>query len=209
MRYIQKGAEPQDFIDWKNKPSKIVKRYKHLRDEVKKKVYESLIREQGGLCAYCERQLIERDRVEDYHIEHLNPRSLTIGIELDYDNFLCSCLRQTAKGEPLHCGKLKEDKILPVHPLQQDCQSKFTYTAMGEINGVDQDSQDTIAILGLNIYKLIDMRKDVIAPFLSDEIENSEFQSFVTGYISPDPDGKRNAFCSMIEYLFKDLVEVR
>jgi uncharacterized protein (TIGR02646 family) len=208
--YIEKDTEPQEFTDWKKKPRKKgVKKYKHLRGKIKKKVYESLIREQGGLCAYCERPLIELNRVKDYHIDHLNPQSLLANDDLEYKNFLCSCLRQTAKGDPLHCGKLKENKIIPVHPLQKDCQSKFTYTAIGEIDGVDQTSKDTIVILGLDIDKLTDMRKDAVAPFLSNEIDHNEFQSFVAGYTTPDHEGKRNAFCSMIEYLFKDFLEIR
>lgn len=209
MRYILKSVEPQQFTDWKHKPSKIIKQYKHLRGKIKKKVYEYLIREQGGLCAYCERPLIESDREKDYHIDHLNPQHLLAGDDLNYANFICSCLNQTAKGDPLHCGKLKDKKIIAVHPLQEDCQSKFTYTAMGVIDGVDQDTKNTIKILGLDIYKLTDMRNDAVSPFLSNEIEQDEFQSFVAGYLTPDKDGKRNAFCSMIEFLFKDFVEVR
>ena len=200
MRYIQKGAEPQKFSDWKCLANEEWHpNYENLSGVEKKAVYQSLLAEQGHICCYCERQLI----ANDYHIEHLNPQTLHAGDDLNYENFICSCLKQTARGEPLHCGKLKEDKIISIHPLQQDCQSKFTYTAMGEIDGVDQDTKETIQFLGLNIDKLTDMRADAVSPFLSDEIEQDEFQSFVAGYIIPDHNDKRNAFCSMIEFLFK------
>jgi hypothetical protein len=77
---------------------------------------------------------------------------------------------------------------------------------MGNIDGVDTDTTDTIKILGLDIDKLTDMRRDAVSPFLSSEIDNNEFQHFVLGYITNVQDGKRNAFCSMIEYLFKNFV---
>jgi uncharacterized protein (TIGR02646 family) len=206
MRYIQKDTEPQLFSDWKALANEDWQpTYGNLKGSEKRDVYQSLLTEQGHICCYCERELI----ADDYHIEHLNPQYLRAGDDLDYANFICSCLNQTAKGVPLHCGKLKDDKIIPVHPLQEDCQSKFTYTAMGVIDGVDQVTKDTIRILGLDIDKLTDMRNDAVSPFLSDEIDLDQFQSFIAGYITPDEDGKRNAFCSMIEFLFKDFVEVR
>lgn len=205
MRYIQKGAEPKEFSDWKTLANNDWQpTYDNLSGNEKKAVYNSLLSEQGHICCYCERELLNKD----FHIEHLNPQCSGTGDDLDYANLICSCLNQTAKGIPLHCGKLKDDKLIPVHPLQQDCQSKFTYTAMGIIDGVDQDAKDTIETLGLNIEKLTNMRKDAVAPFVTDDIDNSEFQAFVKGYITTSTQCKRNAFCSMIEYLFKDIVEI-
>lgn len=199
MRYIQKGAEPQEFIDWKTLANKNWQpTYADLSGNVKEAVYQSLLNEQGYICCYCERELIEND----YHIEHLNPQRLHAGDDLDYTNFICSCLNQTTRGDPLHCGKLKDNKIISVHPLQSDCQSKFTYTFTGEIDGVDQDTKDTIKNLGLNIDKLNAMRKEALSPFLSDDIDTDELKTFVAGYVSLSHNGKRNAFCSMIEYLF-------
>ena len=200
MRFIQKRPEPKEFADWKSLANENWQpTYDDLSGDVKKAVYNSLIMEQEHICCYCEREL----HSNDYHIEHLNPQSNGGGDDLDYSNFLCSCLQSTEKGEPLHCGKLKDNKIIPVHPFQKDCQSKFTYTASGEIAGGDQDSNDIIKILGLNIKKLIDMRKKAYEPFLTDDMTPDEFQKFVRGYITITADGKRNAFCSMIEFLFQ------
>ena len=203
MRYIQKGLEPKVFSNWKALANEDWRpTYQDLSGDEKKAVYESLLLEQGHICCYCEREL----KQDDYHIEHLNPQHLNEGDELDYQNFLCSCLRQTEHGNPLHCGKLKDDKIIPVHPRQTDCQTKFIFTAAGEIEGINQDSNDTIKILGLNLDKLTNMRREAVVPFLTDELEQDEFESFVKGYITPTQDGRRNAFCSMIEFLFNDIV---
>jgi uncharacterized protein (TIGR02646 family) len=206
MRHIQKRTEPKEFTDWKAHANEDWQpTYEHLSGDEKKAVYESLLAEQGHICCYCERELAQND----YHIEHLNPQHLGAGDDLQYANFICSCLNQTAKGVPLHCGKLKDDKLLRIHPLQEDCQSKFTFTVLGEIDGVDKDAKDTIKILGLDIDKLTDMRKVAVEPFLSEEIDQDEFQSFIAGYITLNKNGNRNAFCSMIEFLFKGFLEVR
>ncbi len=200
MRYIKKSTEPSGFTYWKNKPSRITKGYKHLRGKVKKEVYKSLIDEQGGICAYCERSLLE-SHSEEYHIDHLNPQSNNAGDDLEYSNFLCSCLRDTAEGDPLHCGKLKDSALLPVHPLQQDCQSKFKFTADGGIDGLDSNAKKTIEILGLDIEKLRNMRGKALEPFLEPDIAD-DFIDFVKGYISITPDGKYNPFVSAVEYIF-------
>lgn len=202
MRYIQKGPEPGEFANWKAQANEYWKpAYTNLSGKVKSAVYDSLLVEQGHICCYCEREL----KGGDYHIEHLNPQFLNAGDELNYSNFLCSCLRSTTKGAPLHCGKLKDWRSIPVHPFQADCQSKFEYTAYGEINGVDAFSDKTIEVLGLNIGKLIDMRKNALVAFLTDDIDNDEFSLFVKEYLTPT-DGRRNAFSSMIEFLFKDIL---
>lgn len=204
MRFIKKGDEPKEFKDWKAQTNENWQAtYDDLSGDEKKAVFKSLLLEQGHICCYCERKLLS----DDFHIEHLNPQCLDVGDDLDYSNFLCSCLRSTEKRDPLHCGKLKGDRIILIHPLQVDCQSKFTYTELGEVDGVDHDSIETIQILGLNINKLINMRKKAVEPFLTDDIDNNEFKSFVMGYITPAVQGERNPFCSMIEFLFKDIVE--
>lgn len=208
MRYIQKAAEPQVFSDWKAlanedwQPS-----YDVLPGNIKKAVYRSLLVEQGYICCYCERELVEGD----YHIEHLNPQHLHTGDGLNYSNFLCSCLNKTVKGEPLHCGKLKDDPencrklrdidILKVHPLQEDCSSHFSFSGIGEIKGETDSGTQTIKRLGLDIKKLNDMRKEALEPFL-DPISDTEFLEFVEGYLKPSATGRLNPFQTMITCLF-------
>tara|TARA_R110002049_G_scaffold139883_3_gene300637 strand:- start:796 stop:1404 length:609 start_codon:yes stop_codon:yes gene_type:complete len=198
MRYITKRNEPQELTEWKNlanddwQPT-----YGGLPGDVKQAVYSALLNEQGHICCYCERSLTDND----YHIEHLNPQHLKAGDDLDYSNFLCSCLRSTEKGTPLHCGMLKDGHELSVHPLQPDCQSKFTFTAAGEIDGVDPNAKNTINILGLNIMKLNDMRKEALAPFLDKDLSDQEFHRFVSGYLCQSTDGNFNPFVSAVACL--------
>jgi len=199
MRYIAKGAEPKEFTDWKLMENEDWKpTYNDLSGDVKKAVYSSLKAEQGHICCYCERELV----AGDFHIDHLNPQCINAGDDLIYENFLCSCLDKTAKGDPLHCGKLKGDVVIEVHPLLIDCYSKFEFTALGEIKGRGEEVNRTIKTLGLDVKKLNDMRKLVIDPFLDPEIEEVEFRKFVQGYLQRSPTGRINPFHSVIMCLF-------
>ncbi len=196
MRYIEKTGEPRKFTEWKaSENDDWQPTYDKLSGDVKKAVYDSLLTEQGGICCYCERELREDKSHHDYHIEHLDPKYKN---RLDYSNFLCSCLRDTEKGEPRHCGHAKKAHEISVHPLQPDCQSKFTFTAAGEIIGLDQNAKDTITILGLNIRKLINMRSKAFEIVLDPDLNRTELKKFVSTYVKRTQNGELNPFVSAV-----------
>jgi len=200
MRHIKKGAQPKDFSDWiELSNDNWQPGYDNLSGKVKKSVYQALLKEQGHLCCYCERELFSGD----FHIEHLHPQSLHEESRIDFGNFLVSCLDKTAKGDPLHCGKLKGDEEISIHPLQIDCHSKFTFTASGEIHGTTEDAEGVVKILGLNIKKLIDMRAEAISPFLDEKLDEEDFLLFVVGYLKLSDSGRLSPFHSMIKHIFQ------
>ena len=134
MKYIAKQDEPQVFTDWKLQvnddwhPA-----YDDLRGDAKKAVKNALMTEQGFICCYCERQLTE----DDSHIEHFQPQSDSAIDPLDFSNMLCSCQNQLKKGEPRHCGNLKEDWFDPdllISPIDPDCENRFAFTGNGLIS---------------------------------------------------------------------------
>lgn len=199
MKQIVKQTEPESFINWKNnanddwKPS-----YNKLQNPEKDDVFKSLLSEQGHLCCYCERELIN----EDYHIEHFKPKDKTKfpELELVYNNLLCSCEVNTQKGEPLHCGNSKgnwfDEKFL-ISPLDSNCESRFRYTFDGQILPFDEKDEaaiTTIDKLQLNIDKLKDLRKSVIDALFEDED---------IGWYLELKDGRFNEFYATIKYLFK------
>jgi len=199
MRYICKANEPEKFAKWKALAnSDWQPTYNDLSGEIKAEVFCSLLKEQGNICCYCERELVDGD----YHIEHLNPQSAHVGDDLNYANFLCSCLNKTARGDPLHCGKLKGSDYIEVHPLLVNCSSEFSFVASGEITGRTEPAQRTIATLGLDINKLTSMRKTALEPFLDDAIEGDDFLKFVQNYLTPSEMGHLNPFQSMITEIF-------
>lgn len=204
MRAIIKKQEPQEFTDWKDsgtenwQPS-----FKELFGDVKKAVYAALLKEQGHICCYCEREL----EGNDFHLEHLNPQAEKAGDALDFTNFLCSCLNTTEKGAPLHCGKSKANSIISAHPLQANCQSQFRFKGDGKIEGIDEMSEETVKLLQLNIPKLNSLRKGALDAFLDEDLTDEEIKEFVIKYIDFGGDGTFNPFISAVECVFAQYIE--
>ncbi|WP_150140964.1 retron system putative HNH endonuclease [Candidatus Enterovibrio escicola] len=201
MRFIEKGCEPDSFLQWKEladddwQPS-----YNDLRNPQKQDVFDALIRDQRGLCCYCESILKEND----YHLEHLNPQSAGDGDALDFANFLCSCLRKTEKDDPLHCGQKKGNEVLLVTPLQSDCQSHFTFTGDGSIEGNCDEANSTIKILGLDIPKLKMLREGVLDAFNDPELTLEDFKVFLEKYV--EKKDLMKPYISAVECVYVDFL---
>ncbi|MGE4518919.1 MAG: retron system putative HNH endonuclease [Desulfobacteraceae bacterium] len=207
MKYVLKGLEPLEFSKWKGNENENWKpEYSSMGSKLKNIIKISLIKEQGFLCCYCQRRLY----LNDSHIEHFNPQCKKEVDPLDYSNMLCSCQNQLESGEPRHCGNLKGDwydsKLL-VSPFNKDCENQFEFYGNGEIApfGFENTAAETtIEKLGLNIPKLIDLRKKAIEPFLEENLDTQELKKFVKGYLKPDSDGKLGEFYTVIESLFME-----
>lgn len=205
MKRIEKGLEPEGFTEWKAlendgwQPS-----YGNLSGEPKNAVKESLMKEQGYLCCYCERRLTDNDS----HIEHFRPQSDPAVDPLDYANMLCSCQNQLQKGEPLHCGNRKGDWFddgLLISPLTPDCENRFVFTGDGTIHStitMDNAASETIDRLSLNILKLRALRASSIEPFLEETLSEEDMRQFVSGYLQKDEHGMYGEFWTTIRYLF-------
>jgi uncharacterized protein (TIGR02646 family) len=106
--------------------------YKKLRSKKKQVLRQILSVEQGYICCYCGQRLV----LENSHIEHIRPQSVFAELSLDYKNLLVSCQAELQPGDPMHCGKAKDnwfDEELLVSPLQENCADFFEYTLAGEI----------------------------------------------------------------------------
>ena len=162
MKHITKGTEPPEFTDWKSKDKMAPRRpnWKRVSSELKTVILKSLLREQGFICCYCE----SRITMDDSHIEHLRPRSRYRDLQFDYNNLLCSCLREQTPGEPDHCGPKKAnwfDEHMLISPLQQGCETRFRFTANGEVHPrsrSDVAAATTISRLALDLPKLNALR---------------------------------------------------
>lgn len=209
MKYIIKGVEPQELLDWKDQASENWQpTYQDLRGLEKTAVKNSLMTEQGYICCYCERQLLDNDS----HIEHLKPQSDPGVDPLDFSNMVCSCQDQVKKGEPRHCGNFKDDwfdEHLFISPLDANCESQFAFTHDGKIQPLPENNfaaQETIRKLGLEIPKLNDLRKKAIEPFLDADLDAKDVEQFVSGYLKKDAQGKFGEFWSTINFLFGAVV---
>lgn len=164
MRPILKGAEPGVFTPWKKGESPDWSPGWDDLDgtSTKSAVKEALLKEQGHVCCYCE----QRIQKADSHIEHLESRHGVPQRSLDYTNLLACCTREEPR-VPKHCGSRKGDRSLKVHPFLPDCREYFVFTGSGDVRPTDvpahtEMAREAIAVLGLDVRKLVAMRKMAI-----------------------------------------------
>jgi len=201
MKHIVKGDEPEELANWKASANEDWQpKYADLQNPEKQAVKQSLMAEQGHICCYCERRLLDGDS----HIEHLQPQSDAAVDSLDYGNMLCSCQNQIKQGDPRHCGNLKSSHSISITPLDADCEMRFAYTHDGEMQAEptsNVSAQQTIKILGLGIPKLNAMRRMVIEPFLDPELNTDDLTKFVSAYLDTDQD-EYGVFWTTVNCLF-------
>ena len=218
MRYIKKQEAPQEFLDWKEKHplSDYDKLGKKSSNKIKKIVHQSLLKEQGYICCYCQRSINQ----DDSHIEHFKPKDENYYPELalDYNNLLTSCQKLPIKEEPKHCGHLKDnwyDENLMISPLQEDCNEYFIYTAFGDILPSEDDEKKesakiTIEKLGLNIPKLKSERRGAIEGLqeLLQQVGNSKetLEILIKNYDQVNEEGYLNEFCEILIYFLKQYI---
>jgi len=205
MRFIQKGAEPSELIDYKAcanddwKPT-----YDGLDKKTKTAIQKALVPEQGYLCCYCGGRVGER--ANDCHIEHLIPQSKDPARALDYDNMLASCQGTDEHMRvPTHCGHARGTKPIKVSPLSPDCATFFTFGSNGKIEPSPDPAkrtaaEETIRRLGLDVPKLRAARRAAIDGALEglDELSSEVLRAEATTYDVADPTGRLAPFCFAI-----------
>ena len=130
MIYIKKGPEPGALIRYRHQPNAS---FDDMDADVKKALRESLLKEQGYLCAYCMRRIND---AQDTKIEHYKAR--TPENELQYHNLLAVC-RGGEDGPPSArcCDTKKENRPLYISPLSQRDMSRIYYSNNGEVHSYD------------------------------------------------------------------------
>ncbi len=176
MKHIIKKPEPESFLNWKYTDVKVRRgnaKWSRLsgakRASIKQELLESLCKEQGYICCYCESKLIKKPCGQnDFHIEHIISQNEAFKnnrpeLIFDYNNLLCSCQCNQSEDEDHQCGMSKgnwhSDDM--VTPLQSDCETRFRYTKFGKIKPLDKDdkgAQETIEKLNLNAPILVSFR---------------------------------------------------
>lgn len=125
-------------------------------------VRKALVRDQGGLCAYCMRRITE-DR-NSSHVEHITPQSKAGGtddpLSLDYGNMLgvCTGMRNGVRT----CDRARGDADLAVNPLKPDTLSSIEYTYDGRIWSSEHEVNNSLnKTLNLNCEALVHERRGV------------------------------------------------
>lgn len=161
MRYINnRNAEPKKLTDYREGTPGAS--YNGFRD--KDVIKQSLIEEQGYLCAYCMGKIKD---INDCSIEHYisqkrhdaSPHSLEEHRKqsLLYSNMLGVCINNAE-----HCDKKRGNIPLQIlDPHQPSCEHLITYSLGGSIiSAGDRDEivEQDLNTLGLNCDKLIKCR---------------------------------------------------
>jgi len=204
MRHIRKKPSPQAFEDWKkaNKPadwSDLMNEPIHRENDflyyTKEELRSVLLIEQGHLCCYCQRRI---ENVESTVIEHLYPRNGEDKVQgktkmFEYTNLMASCdggalaNRERNKKEPdthsypEYCDRSKQEKLLPLSPLEPEVESRFNYSITDDkvnIVGKDAEAISTIQeILNLNTPFLEKRRGEAIAGLIFEDQEKLQIIS--------------------------------
>ncbi len=204
MKHITKTSPPADFIAYverhRNADWDDFSRPENM--QIKAHFGEFLRQEQGYLCCYCEEEIAKGI----CHIEHFKPKSFFPNLALDYQNLFASCNGCGTKGD-MTCGMKKRNIYFPslLSPLDPTCETRFLYTADGQMLPTDEnDSQgwETLALLGLNTPKLRRRRE-----MLYQEIQNlreilppDNFRGYIRIRLEKSPKGRFCEFWTTVRY---------
>lgn len=163
MIKIAKNKEPKEWTEYRNTPGVD---YQSIPELV-----ESLLKEQGYICAYCMRRIPHRDKLykkdgikyvltdEAHRIEHVLSRDNHPDKKLDYNNMVVCCPGHI--GDEDHCDRLKGSNDISFSPLDSVFISTLSYKTDGEIVSSEQKYNKEInEVLNLNTPLLKQNRKE-------------------------------------------------
>lgn len=193
MRHIVQGNAPTSFQNWKRANSSGA--WGDFSDPASSgytiycELRETLIGQQDKMCCYCE---VALKHSEHAHIEHLRDRHNNPKETFNFHNLLASCKYNDC------CGQKKDRYYFNemVSPLDDDCQSRFTYTGNGKLipsDEADTFAQRTIDLLGLNCKRLKDRRLSLIREL---DNEYTDFEKSLFNYIE-----WHQGFYTVIQYV--------
>ena len=207
MKYIKKNEPPQSLEAYKILDGAC---FNEMPSDVKEDLRAHLIDEQGGICCYCGKRILP-----DCHsvIEHLLPKGLKQyqHLQLAYSNLLCSCdggeSDRTGKTKvqkrvfPPYCDSKKNNRVIKITPLDENCESYFLYDDEGHIYGRTAEAVETIEILGLDCSTLVNLRKAAIDAYSKMFLPSDDDWEMEISYLKKrSTDGNFRPFCFAVIY---------
>ena len=188
MIEISKNNEPSELIKMRqnaaNRNLSSNDAYSMLKNPLKSVVLDSLIEEQGQLCAYCMCRIPRDDvaaKITKITIEHIQPRNLQNGQDnmcgLDYNNMVAVCNgnrgpHKTRKLDDLTCDAHKGNiEFKKINPCKADSLKSIYYTIDGRIDSTDDNVKyDLITTLNLNCSRspIVAERKAALESLMND-----------------------------------------
>lgn len=125
MIKITKKQEPKEWIEYRNTPG--------VDYQATSKLVESLLQEQGYICAYCMRRIPCKDNAssEDHRVEHVLSRENHPDKKLDYSNMVVCCPGHA--GSEAHCDRMKGNNDVSFNLFDADFIATLSYKIDGEL----------------------------------------------------------------------------
>lgn len=171
---------------------------------VKKDIKNSLLKEQGYLCAYC----MQRICFDEMKVEHFFSQSKYKDKQLDYKNFLGCCLGgmgERAKDQTCDTKKGNEDIAYSPSNNRHRIDNKIHYTHDGYIKSNDSKfNEDINTRLNLNNSRFI-LNRILILEALECELNSrkgernrEQVEKMIEKYSSVDKNGKYKEYYGVI-----------
>lgn len=204
---IRKNIEPRELTELRRKAIEKglspENAYRTLKGTTKEKVRNSLLQEQGQLCAYCMCKIPRNDvdaEIAPIVIEHYVARNPVdgrdVGQGLDYNNLLAVCNGNRADKARNHsfvdltCDAHRENtEFRKVNPCDPNTLDSIFYTMDGKIDSTDPDVKvDIIDTLNLNCVSspLVSERESSLSELLlhMDLIEECDLADYCKNLLS-------------------------
>lgn len=209
MIYIQKGNPPKKFQEFKQQNPQA--HFDDMPPDIKAALRQSLLEEQGYLCAYCMSKI--RDKVKIEHYEPRNPQN-----ELTYSNLLAVCMGNSAgnQREHQHCDTKKGNKHLHINPQNVDHIKQISYRSDGTIYAKNNDDfnddlnltlnlNDEQGYLKANRESALKALKDKLLQKCKDKSANLLLiEKWLKFYRNKNESGERAEYCGILtDYLLK------
>lgn len=200
MIWINKQQEPASWTQRRLTPNVTYEATPELR--------ESLLKEQGYICAYCMRRIPASDAPYENatsKIEHLLSQENHEDLQMEYSNLVVCCPGRLYGN--MHCDASKEDKDIKCSPLSQDAMRTIQYNTDGTIKSTNETYNAEINdVLNLNIDILKSNRKalwESVRNRLQSEglWKKAYVRRVLDEYSSFDSDGQKKPYCGIIIYM--------
>ena len=214
MRFIDKSKRYDKFDEYINKNTQHLSSTGewNLPTDIKNKLHNHILKQQQGLCIYCQKELPEKEKAQhlpESIIEHLRPRTKYAELTYVFCNLSVACKKHKQKKDKKElidfCEDRKdeeydEDKFLNPHELV-DIETYFKYDIEGNIFASNNESADYMieTVLNLSHSTLKEMRKTQYDIFL--QMSYDDF-NVVEEILSDDKSEKLPPFYSMLKFLF-------
>lgn len=164
MITINKNIHPLSFLEYSKTQYAT---FDNMPSSIKNDLRESLLKEQGYICAYCMIKL--ENNATKTKIEHYISKDEDSSKELEYSNLFVVCKGNEGSGREYHtCDTKKGNILLKIDPKVAGHIATITYSSYGKISSSNLDYEsDLNKTLNLN-YKngyLLSNRKSTLDEF--------------------------------------------